>query len=140
MTPNLVNSDTAVRWHFPLATVRRIAEARLPTEFGEFRIVGYRSLSSTEEFVALVMGAPRPESPTLIRLHSQCMTGDVFRSVRCDCGRQLHAAMKLIAAEGCGAILYQQQEGRASVLSTRFALTPCRTRAPTPSRLTRCWV
>lgn len=74
--------------------------------------MGYRSLVSTEEFVALAMGDLHTDTPTLARIHSQCMTGDVFGSVRCDCGRQLHAAMKLISAEGAGVILYQQQEGR----------------------------
>jgi len=93
-------------------TVERVAEARLPTEYGEFRIIGYRSLTSDEEFVALVRGELRADRPALARIHSQCLTGDVFGSVRCDCGRQLHAAMRLIANEGCGVIVYQQQEGR----------------------------
>jgi 3,4-dihydroxy 2-butanone 4-phosphate synthase/GTP cyclohydrolase II len=89
-----------------------VAEALLPTEFGEFRVVGYRSLRSAEEFVVLVSGDLGPDRPSLVRIHSQCLTGDVFGSVKCDCGRQLHAAMERIAAEGHGAILYQQQEGR----------------------------
>ena len=93
-------------------TVERVAEARLPTGAGEFRIIGYRSLTTEEEFVALIMGRLCAEHPTLIRIHSQCMTGDVFGSTRCDCGRQLQAAMKIIASEGRGAIVYQQQEGR----------------------------
>jgi len=93
-------------------TVERVAEARLPTETGEFRIIGFRSLTSTEEFVALVKGDVRPDQPSLVRIHSQCMTGDVFGSVKCDCGRQLQAAIKRIAHEGHGAIVYQQQEGR----------------------------
>jgi 3,4-dihydroxy 2-butanone 4-phosphate synthase/GTP cyclohydrolase II len=95
-----------------LSTVRRIAEARLPTEFGDFQIIGYRSRTSAEEFIALVKGVPRPDRASLVRIHSQCMTGDVFGSTRCDCGRQLHEALRLIAAEGHGAIIYQQQEGR----------------------------
>jgi 3,4-dihydroxy 2-butanone 4-phosphate synthase/GTP cyclohydrolase II len=98
--------------HASLSTVRRVAEARLPTEFGDFQIVGYCSLTSSEEFVALVRGVPRLDRASLVRIHSQCMTGDVFGSTRCDCGRQLHEALKLIAAEGHGAIIYQQQEGR----------------------------
>lgn len=93
-------------------TVERVSEARLPTETGEFRIIGFRSLNSAEEFVVLVKGELRPNIPTLVRIHSQCMTGDVFGSLRCDCGRQLDAAMKLIEEEGHGAIIYQQQEGR----------------------------
>ena len=96
----------------PPATVERVAEARLPTDFGEFRIIGYRSLTSNEEFVALVHGDLRQERAPLVRIHSQCLTGDVFGSVKCDCGPQLRAAMKLIESEGCGAIVYQQQEGR----------------------------
>ena len=93
-------------------TVERVAEAQLPTEMGEFRLIGYRSMTSKEEFVVLSMGRLRPGRPTLARIHSQCMTGDVFGSTKCDCGQQLKTAMKLIAAENCGAIVYQQQEGR----------------------------
>jgi len=93
-------------------TVERVADARLPTETGEFRIIGFRSLDSSEEFVALVKGDLRSDRASLVRIHSQCMTGDVFGSVKCDCGRQLQAAMKLIEEEEHGAIVYQQQEGR----------------------------
>ncbi|HEU4510885.1 MAG TPA: GTP cyclohydrolase II [Pyrinomonadaceae bacterium] len=94
------------------ATIERVADARLPTESGEFRIIGYRSLISKEEFVVLARGDLRGERPALVRIHSQCLTGDVFGSVKCDCGTQLRTAMKLIEDEGCGAIVYQQQEGR----------------------------
>ncbi|MDQ3918882.1 MAG: GTP cyclohydrolase II [Acidobacteriota bacterium] len=93
-------------------TVERVAQANLPTEMGLFHIIGYRSLTSGEEFVALARGELRPDRPTLVRIHSQCLTGDVFGSTKCDCGRQLHAAMERIAGEECGVILYQQQEGR----------------------------
>ena len=93
-------------------TVEQVADARLPTEIGEFRIIGFRSLISTEEFVVLVKGDLRADRTSLVRVHSQCMTGDVFGSVKCDCGRQLQAAMKLIEDEGHGVIVYQQQEGR----------------------------
>jgi GTP cyclohydrolase II len=93
-------------------TVERVAEARLPTDFGEFRILGYRSLNSNEEFVVLVQGELWKDRPTLVRLHSQCLTGDVFGSTKCDCGQQLRKAMELIEREGSGAIVYQQQEGR----------------------------
>lgn len=93
-------------------TVERVAEARLPTDYGEFRIIGYRSLNSSEEFVVLARGDWREDRPTLVRIHSQCLTGDVFGSIKCDCGQQLRAAMKLIEREGRGAIVYQQQEGR----------------------------
>jgi GTP cyclohydrolase II len=94
------------------STVERVAEALLPTDFGEFHIVGYRSLTSGEEFVALVKGEPKPEVPCLARIHSQCLTGDVFHSLRCDCGRQLEAALELVEHACCGVIVYQQQEGR----------------------------
>ena len=93
-------------------TVKRVAEARLPTDFGEFRILGYRSLNSNEEFVVLVQGELRKDRPSLVRIHSQCLTGDVFGSTKCDCGQQLRKAMELIEREGSGAIVYQQQEGR----------------------------
>lgn len=93
-------------------TVERVAEAQLPTDLGEFRIIGYRSITSNEEFVALSRGDLRGERPALVRIHSQCLTGDVFGSVKCDCGQQLRTAMKLVAREGHGAIVYQQQEGR----------------------------
>jgi 3,4-dihydroxy 2-butanone 4-phosphate synthase / GTP cyclohydrolase II len=93
-------------------SVERVAEAYLPTEVGEFKIAGYRSLTSDEEFVVLFKGEMRPEIPTLVRIHSQCLTGDVFGSTKCDCGRQLRRAMELIEQEGHGAIVYQHQEGR----------------------------
>lgn len=93
-------------------TVELAAEASLPTEFGLFRISGYRSLISDEEFVALTMGEFTAAGPTLVRIHSQCLTGDVFGSTKCDCGQQIRAAMKMIAKAGRGAIVYQQQEGR----------------------------
>ena len=100
--------------HRPLTsrTVERVAEALLPTEFGEFRIIGYRSLNSNEEFVALVRGELLVDQPTLVRIHSQCLTGDVFGSTKCDCGQQLRTAMKMIEREESGAIVYQLQEGR----------------------------
>ena len=78
----------------------------------EFRIIGFRSLVSPEEFVALVKGELRPDSPSPVRIHSQCMTGEVFGSLRCDCAGQLDAALRHIEREGHGAIVYQQQEGR----------------------------
>jgi 3,4-dihydroxy 2-butanone 4-phosphate synthase/GTP cyclohydrolase II len=93
-------------------SVEKVATANLPTEIGEFKIAGYRSLTSEEEFVVLFKGEMTKETPTLVRIHSQCLTGDVFGSVKCDCGPQLHKAMELIEKEGRGAIVYQQQEGR----------------------------
>jgi 3,4-dihydroxy 2-butanone 4-phosphate synthase/GTP cyclohydrolase II len=92
--------------------VQRISTAHLPTEIGDFLITGYRSLTSGEEFVVLHKGEMRADVPTLIRIHSQCLTGDVFGSIKCDCGEQLHSAMRLIEEAGQGAIVYQMQEGR----------------------------
>src|SRR6266700_1715308 len=93
-------------------SVERVAEANLPTEWGDFRIAGYRSITSDEEFVVLFKGELRPDVPTLVRIHSQCLTGDVFASTKCDCGKQLASTMLMIQKEGRGAIVYQQQEGR----------------------------
>ncbi len=93
-------------------TVERAAEARLPTQFGEFRIAGYRSLTSNEEFVAVFKGSASAETVAPIRIHSQCLTGDVFHSSKCDCGPQLKFAMETIARERVGAVVYQHQEGR----------------------------
>ena len=93
-------------------SVERVALANLPTEWGDFKIAGYRSLVSEEEFVVLFKGEMRPDTPTLVRIHSQCLTGDVFSSTKCDCGLQLHRTMEMIQQEGRGAIVYQQQEGR----------------------------
>lgn len=93
-------------------TVERVADAKLPTEYGEFRITGYRSLISDEEFVVLYKGELERDTPTLVRIHSQCLTGDVFGSIKCDCGPQLHRSIAMIEDAGRGAIVYQQQEGR----------------------------
>ena len=96
----------------PDLSVERIAVANLPTEWGDFKIAGYRSKTSSEEFVVIFKGDLRPDIPTLVRIHSQCLTGDVFGSTKCDCGHQLHSTMQMIQKEGRGAIVYQQQEGR----------------------------
>jgi 3,4-dihydroxy 2-butanone 4-phosphate synthase/GTP cyclohydrolase II len=93
-------------------SVERAAMARLPTEIGDFQIAAYRSLTSDETFVVLFKGELQADVPTLVRIHSQCLTGDVFGSTKCDCGQQLRRAMKMIEEEGRGAIVYQHQEGR----------------------------
>ena len=93
-------------------SVERVALAKLPTEWGDFMIAGYSSLTSEEEFVVLFKGEMKPDVPTLVRIHSQCLTGDVFGSTKCDCGPQLHRTLQLIQEEGRGAVVYQQQEGR----------------------------
>ena len=92
--------------------VRRIAAPLLPTAFGEFRVVAFKSDVTHEEHVALVAGEIREDEPVLVRVHSQCLTGDVFGSSRCDCGDQLKIAMEKIAEEGKGVLLYLLQEGR----------------------------
>ena len=92
--------------------VHRVAEARLPTPVGEFRIIGYRNDVDDSEHVALVFGEPRERPEVLVRIHSQCLTGDVFGSERCDCGWQLQTAMRMIAEAGAGAVIYLDQEGR----------------------------
>jgi 3,4-dihydroxy 2-butanone 4-phosphate synthase/GTP cyclohydrolase II len=92
--------------------VHRVADARLPTEFGEFRVIGYRNDVDRAEHVALVLGEVAGQQNVPVRMHSKCLTGDVFHSLRCDCGVQLHRAMELIAREGHGVIVYLDQEGR----------------------------
>lgn len=93
-------------------SVEKVAVAELPTQLGNFKIAGYRSLNSSEEFVVLFKGDLLKDVPTLVRIHSQCLTGDVFGSLKCDCGPQLEKAIRMIEKEGRGAIVYQQQEGR----------------------------
>ena len=93
-------------------SVERVAVASLPTDSGEFNIAGYRSKTSSEEYVVIFKGDLRPDVPTLVRIHSQCLTGDVFGSTKCDCGPQLHTTLQMIQEEGRGALVYQQQEGR----------------------------
>ncbi len=92
--------------------VHRVAEARLPTRTGEWRIVGYHNDVDKAEHVALVFGDLASSAAPLVRMHSKCLTGDVFHSARCDCGWQLDAAMAAIQAEGAGAVIYLDQEGR----------------------------
>ena len=92
--------------------VERVAGPLLPTDYGPFRVYAYRNSVTEEEHLALVMGEVDPERPVLVRVHSQCLTGDVFASARCDCGGQLHAAMQRIQVEGSGILLYLLQEGR----------------------------
>jgi 3,4-dihydroxy 2-butanone 4-phosphate synthase/GTP cyclohydrolase II len=92
--------------------VHRVAEANLPTKHGEFTVFAYKSNVDAGEQVALVSGEISNEEPMLVRVHSECLTGDVFGSLRCDCGEQITLAMKKIAEEGRGVFLYMRQEGR----------------------------
>ena len=92
--------------------VHRIADARLPTQYGEWRVIGYRNDVDDHEHVALVFGDVKDGEGILVRMHSKCLTGDVFGSLRCDCGWQLHAAMTMIQERGRGVVVYLDQEGR----------------------------
>jgi len=92
--------------------VERVIEATLPTPYGEFSIIGYRSKINGSEHIALALGDIQSNESTLVRVHSECLTGDVFHSLRCDCGAQLDAALKMVADEGRGVVLYLRQEGR----------------------------
>jgi 3,4-dihydroxy 2-butanone 4-phosphate synthase/GTP cyclohydrolase II len=92
--------------------VRRVAEAKLPTGYGEFRIIAYKSDMDADQHVALVMGDIESDEPVLVRVHSECLTGDVFGSLRCDCGEQINVALEMIAGEKRGVLLYMRQEGR----------------------------
>jgi len=92
--------------------VRRSAETLLPLEVGDFRLIVYETLIDDNHHLALVMGEIDPERDVLVRVHSECLTGDVFGSLRCDCGNQLRRALRMIAEAGCGVLVYMRQEGR----------------------------
>ncbi len=92
--------------------VKRASTAKMPTRYGEFTIVGYENILNSEHHVALIKGDVSDGNPVLIRVHSECLTGDAFGSLRCDCGQQFDAAMKKIDEEGRGVLLYMRQEGR----------------------------
>jgi len=92
--------------------IKRVASVRLPTRFGTFNLTAYEDASNGDVHLALCMGSWTADEPVLTRVHSQCVTGDLFASVRCDCGDQLHTAMRRVAMEGKGVVLYMKQEGR----------------------------
>ena len=92
--------------------VQRMVATHLPTKYGDFQLYLYRSDTDSKEHIALVKGAVSPEVPTLVRVHSECLTGDVFGSLRCDCNEQLISAIEMVQKEGCGVVLYMRQEGR----------------------------
>ena len=101
--------------------VTRVAETRMPVrEGGEFTAIVYRNEINSDTHVALIKGKVRPDVPMLVRVHSECLTGDVFGSLRCDCGEQIHNALRMIEAEGAGVLLYMRQEGRGIGLENKI--------------------
>ena len=104
-------------------SIQQVAATKLPTRWGVFRAFGFErrrpGQSSPETALVLVLGDPSLKAP-LVRIHSQCITGEVLRSLRCDCGEQLELAMEAIAAEGCGLLIYEQQEGRGIGLMAKL--------------------
>jgi 3,4-dihydroxy 2-butanone 4-phosphate synthase / GTP cyclohydrolase II len=100
--------------------VQRIAEAKLPTPYGDFRVMAFENQVDQREHVALVRGEIEGRRNVLVRMHSECLTGDIFHSQRCDCGEQLHAAMRRIAESGAGALIYLRQEGRGIGLANKI--------------------
>ncbi|MCH7650560.1 MAG: 3,4-dihydroxy-2-butanone-4-phosphate synthase [Nitrospinae bacterium] len=109
--------------------VEEVASTQLPTDFGEFRVVAFRNKLIDQVHITLVKGELKPEEPTLVRVHSQCLTGDVFGSHRCDCGEQLAQALNMIEREGKGVLLYLYQEGRGiGILNIMLASITERTR------------
>ena len=100
--------------------VKIVAQAKLPTEFGEFVIVAFCNGMDGQENVALIKGVVRGKKNVLVRMHSECLTGDAFHSLRCDCNAQLHAALKKINKKGTGAIVYLRQEGRGIGITNKI--------------------
>ncbi len=112
------------------SVVRRVASTRLPTEYGEFRLHAFENQIDKQTHVALVRGEVGNGLDVLVRVHSQCLTGDVLRSARCDCGAQLDKALRRIATEGRGVLLYLNQEGRGIGLANKMRANPARTGRP----------
>ena len=100
--------------------IERVAEARLPTRYGKFQAIAYKSHVDTGEHIALTIGEWSPDEPVLVRIHSECLTGDVFSSMRCDCGDQIDLSLKQLAEEGNGIFLYMRQEGRGIGLHNKI--------------------
>ena len=100
--------------------IERVAEARLPTRYGKFQAIAYKSHVDTGEHIALTIGEWNPDEPVLVRIHSECLTGDVFGSMRCDCGDQIDLALRQLAEAGNGIFLYMRQEGRGIGLHNKI--------------------
>jgi len=96
----------------PKSTVKRMASARIPTEYGDFQLCYYSNTRDNKEHLAFCMGDPAGAEQVLVRVHSECFTGDVLGSLRCDCGEQLQRSLALVASEGLGVVIYLRQEGR----------------------------
>ena len=92
--------------------IARDIEVKMPTQWGDFKLIAYRQTTNNQEHLALVKGTWKKDEPIMVRMHSSCVTGDIFGSLRCDCGSQLHKAMELIEKQGKGAVVYINQEGR----------------------------
>jgi 3,4-dihydroxy 2-butanone 4-phosphate synthase/GTP cyclohydrolase II len=118
--PRLRGIVSSVNAFLHLSTLRCVATAKLPTDDGEFDIHVFKSALSTKAHVALVVGAIGDGNNVLTRVHSSCLTGDLFHSARCDCGQQLHAAVERIAEDGRGVLLYLDQEGRGIGLANKI--------------------
>ena len=117
----IISIADLVRYRFRTeALVRPYAEAQLPSEYGDFRAIVFKNELDHVDHIAMVCGEIRPEHPTLVRVHSECLTGDIFSSRRCDCGQQLRVAMRLIQEEGSGILLYMRQEGRGIGLANKI--------------------
>ena len=100
--------------------VERGEEVDMPTQYGHFKLIPFRQINTDVEHIALIKGTWEPDEPVLVRVHSSCMTGDIFGSMRCDCGEQLHLAMQMIDKEGKGVVLYMSQEGRGIGLMNKI--------------------
>ena len=120
MTSSLPHNCRAGDILIGLLEVTKVAETRLPTPFGIFKLFGFESQDKSEEVLALIMGEPAADDAALVRIHSQCLTGDVFGSERCDCGEQLHFALDAIGQRGSGIVIYQLQEGRGIGLMNKL--------------------
>ncbi|MCH5216241.1 MAG: bifunctional 3,4-dihydroxy-2-butanone-4-phosphate synthase/GTP cyclohydrolase II [Muribaculaceae bacterium] len=126
--------EVAKRYGFPIISIKDLIayrlrtehlvevgeEVNMPTEFGHFRLIPFRQQSNGVEHVALIKGSWTADEPVLVRVHSSCMTGDIFGSMRCECGEQLHMAMQMIEKEGKGVVLYMSQEGRGIGLMNKI--------------------
>lgn len=109
--------------HYKIRTdrfIKRVSDIKLPTAFGEFKAIAYANALDRNIHIAIVKGEIKPEDAVLVRVHSECLTGDVFGSKRCDCGEQLHKAMEMINKHGKGVILYMRQEGRGIGLENKL--------------------